>query len=192
LGAGSIVLGITNTTGATAAYIPAIVPAARAIAGTERDGGSFDDVPAIGSLFDDSSGTSAPSAENGPADEPRGHEVVSQPEPALEATTGGNSREPPEVLRVAPAEHHASSQVEPLGEGAAPPLVLGCTACGTTITIAHSSSELLYVCKACKQPLHVIRECSACGNKVTLTQDEYYTTPPSGRHCPVCLELLIG
>ncbi len=142
--------------------------------GPDRDDGLFDDMPAIGSLFD---GEQSP--------EP-------QPEQMPVATTGHDSQEPPEVLRVAPAGHHVGSQVEPLVERAASSLVLGCNACGTTMVIAHPSNELLYVCKACKQPLHVIRDCPACGNKLLLTQDEHHATAPSGNHCPVCLESLAG
>jgi hypothetical protein len=54
------------------------------------------------------------------------------------------------------------------------------------------SSDLMYVCKTCKQPLRVLLECLACGNKLVLTQDEYRAAAPSGKHCPVCMELVTG
>ncbi len=127
-----------------------------------------------------------------------GEETASEPfhieaEPGTEQAAGTatkiETREAPEVLRVIAELLPCGSTVQ-LGEKKPHGLMLGCDKCDTTAFIASPSNEIVYTCKRCNQPFHAIYECRACGNKLVLTQDEHYTTEVTGRHCPVCMELV--
>nr|MDO8087659.1 hypothetical protein [Candidatus Sigynarchaeum springense] len=125
--------------------------------------------------------------------------AVPTQEPGLEAKQGIDTalapagvrpRNATKVLHVVLVEPPpaSGSSFEKLDKKQARALVLGCTACGTTIVIARPSDELVYVCSKCKHPFNVIRECRSCGNKLVLTQDEHHAAASSGKPCPVCME----